>query len=86
MAYWREEPLEVDANIEGSWGAWAVEVETRPFQMEALTGLLEFCRRHPRFRPLVLTGIEQHDATRQAGVITQPWSDFLLSGPPQSRD
>ena len=50
VSYWREEPLEVDAIIEGGWGAWAVEVKTRPFQMDALTGLLEFCRRHPRFR------------------------------------
>jgi hypothetical protein len=37
----------VDGIIEVSWGAWAVEVKTRPFQMDALTGLLEFCRRHP---------------------------------------
>ena len=83
VSYWREEPLEVDGIIEGSWGAWAVEVKTRPFPMEALTGLLEFCRRHPRFRPLVLTGTEHHEAVRQAGVIVQPWTDFLLSGPPQ---
>jgi predicted AAA+ superfamily ATPase len=84
VLYWREEPLEVDGIIEGSWGAWAVEVKTRPFQMDALTGLLEFCRRHPRFRPLVLTGTGYREAARQAGVTAQPWTDFLLSGPPQA--
>src|SRR5262245_27373231 len=46
--YWREEPLEVDGVIEGSWGAWAVEVKTGRFQPKDLTGLLEFNRRHPR--------------------------------------
>ncbi len=83
VAYWREEPLEVDGIIEGSWGAWAVEVKTRPFQMDALTGLLEFCRRHPRFRPLVLASAE-HEAARQAGVFVQRWTDFLLEGPPRA--
>ena len=28
VAYWREEPLEVDGIIEGSWGVWAIEVKT----------------------------------------------------------
>jgi predicted AAA+ superfamily ATPase len=83
IAYWREEPLEVDGIIEGSWGAWAIEVKTRPFPMEALTGLLEFCRRHPRFRPLVLTGADQ-GVIREAGVLVQSWADFLFRGPPRA--
>lgn len=28
VTYWREEPLEVDAVVEGSWGSWAIEVKT----------------------------------------------------------
>ena len=26
VAYWREEPLEVDGVLDGSWGRWAIEV------------------------------------------------------------
>jgi hypothetical protein len=29
VMYWREEPLEVDAVLDGSWGKWAVEVKNR---------------------------------------------------------
>jgi predicted AAA+ superfamily ATPase len=54
VSYWREEPLEVDGVLEGSWGKWAVEVKTGKFQMNDLTGLLEFTRRHPVFKPLVI--------------------------------
>jgi len=85
VAYWREEPLEVDGVIEGPWGAWAIEVKTRPVPADALTGLLEFCRRHPRFRPLLLTGAASPDAVRPAGVAVQSWGDFLLGGPPRER-
>jgi predicted AAA+ superfamily ATPase len=28
VTYWREEPLEVDGVLEGSWGSWAVEIKT----------------------------------------------------------
>lgn len=27
VRYWREEPLEVDGVLEGSWGPWAITVE-----------------------------------------------------------
>jgi predicted AAA+ superfamily ATPase len=54
VSYWREEPLEVDGVLEGSWGKWAVEVKIGKFQMKDLTGLLEFTRRHPAFKPLVI--------------------------------
>ena len=49
VTYWREEPLEIDAVFDGSWGKWAVEVKTGRFDSMALRGLLEFCRRHPAF-------------------------------------
>ena len=82
VAYWREEPLEVDGIIEGTWGAWAIEVKTAPFQMDAFRGLLEFCRRYARFRPLVLTGAGDHIPAQRANVAALPWTEFLLTGPP----
>lgn len=35
VMYWREEAMEVDGIIEGSWGAWAVEVKTGAFSARA---------------------------------------------------
>jgi hypothetical protein len=82
VTYWREEPLEVDAVLEGDWGRWAVEVKTGPFNTADLKGLLEFCRRYPRFRPLVLTGEHRGPPQlRDAGVETMSWGEFLLGGP-----
>jgi len=83
VTYWREEPLEVDAVIEGSWGAWAIEVKTTPFQPADLRGLLEFCRRHPRFHPLVLTNGSNHTTAQRADVAALPWTEYLLAGPPR---
>ncbi len=83
ITYWREEPHEVDGVVEGSWGAWAIEVKTGPFGAADLRGLLEFCRRHPRFRPLVLRGPEGAAAAARAGAESMSWSKFLLAGPPR---
>jgi uncharacterized protein len=85
LTYWREEPLEVDGVTEGSWGAWAIEVKTGAYGAADLRGLLEFCRRYPRFRPLVLRGPEGASAARRAGVESMPWAKFLLAGPPRGR-
>jgi predicted AAA+ superfamily ATPase len=76
--YWREEPLEVDGVLEGSWGSWAVEVKTGDFQAADLRGLLEFTRRHRSFRPLLLCGQPRHAAAEEAGVEVVAWQDFLL--------
>ena len=81
VTYWREEPLEVDAVIDGSWGSWAVEVKTGRLTLADLNGLLEFCRRYPRYRPLVVTS-ERTDALLDLGVESITWIDFLSSGPP----
>ncbi len=54
VTYWREEPLEVDGVLEGSWGSWAVEIRSARFESRDLAGLFEFCRRPPAFRPLVI--------------------------------
>jgi predicted AAA+ superfamily ATPase len=82
VSYWREEPLEVDAVFEGSWGSWAIEVKTGPWRASEIAGLLEFTRRHPRFSPLVLTGTGGGSPAERAGVASMDWRDFLLRGPP----
>lgn len=79
--YWREEPYEVDAVISGSWGKWAVEIKTGNFVMRDLAGLLEFCRRHSEFEPLVLCSRERA-AEKLDGVKTLYWGDFLLGKGP----
>ncbi len=81
VMYWREEPLEVDGILEGSWGTWAVEVKTRACRPSDLRGVLEFCRRHQRFKPLVLVGrVEDVGSVRETGAAAMPWWEFLLSG------
>jgi len=80
VSYWREEPLEVDAILEGSWGAWAIEVKTGRFESSAMTGLLEFTRRHPRFRPLVIASGAGQKVAARAGIASVRWEEFLLSG------
>jgi hypothetical protein len=42
VAYWREEPLELDAVFEGTWGKWAVEIQTGSFDVhpERIAGVL----------------------------------------------
>ena len=80
--YWREEPHEVDGIIEGSWGRWAVEVKSGPFHLSALKGLMEFVRRHPDLRPLVICEESGCATAERAGVQAVPWQQFLLGGPP----
>jgi hypothetical protein len=82
VSYWREEPLEVDGILEGSWGKWAIEVKTGRFQPSDLTGLLEFTRRHPGFRPLVICGASGRATAERAEVQAITWQEFLLDGPP----
>jgi len=82
VSYWREEPLEVDAVLEGSWGSWAIEVKTGAFRTSDLGGLLEFVRRHPRFRPLVACDAAARSTAERAGVPSTTWREFLLGGPP----
>src|SRR5215468_6880909 len=81
VSYWREEPLEVDAILEGSWGKWAAEVKTGRFDASALRGLLEFCRRNPAFKPLVISAPGDEEVARRHGVASVSWEDFLIGGP-----
>jgi len=83
VMYWREEPLEVDAVLEGSWGKWAAEVKTGRIDVQALRGLLEFCRRNPAFTPLVICAPGDEKIARRHGVLSVSWEDFLISGPAQ---
>lgn len=82
VCYWREEPFEVDAVVDGSWGAWAVEVKTGGVISSDARGLAEFTRRNPRYRPLLLTSPEQVEAARRTGIDAMAWHQFLLTGPP----
>jgi predicted AAA+ superfamily ATPase len=81
VAYWREEPLEVDGVLDGSRGAWAIEVKTGSFGVADVRGLLEFTRRFPRYRPLLLCDPSGLAAAARIGVPAITWKRFLLEGP-----
>ncbi|MBN2573095.1 MAG: ATP-binding protein [Deltaproteobacteria bacterium] len=82
VTYWREEPFEVDGVIEGSWGAWAVEVKTGSFQTGDLRGLFELVRRYPKYKPLVVCDESSLPVAARAEIAAVAWQDFLLAGPP----
>lgn len=86
VRYWREEPLEVDAIVDGSWGHWAIEVKTGDIDAARLRGLGEFTRRFPRYRPLVVCDQGQRHAVERLGLPACGWPDFLLEGPAAGRD
>jgi len=50
--------------------------------MNDLKGLLEFTRRHPKFRPLVVCGAKGDAAAESAGIPAISWREFLVNGPP----
>jgi hypothetical protein len=82
VSCWREEPLEVDAIIDGSWGRWAVEIKTGSFGAGDIRGLLEFTRRTPKFAPLLVCDRNQLAAAARLGVAAIHWEQFLMQGPP----
>jgi uncharacterized protein len=84
VAYWREEPFEVDGVLEGSWGRWAVEVKTGSIGAADLRGLLEFTRRFSEYQPLLICDAAGQPVGERLGVPTMTWRQFLLSGPPGS--
>ncbi|HNV03105.1 MAG TPA: ATP-binding protein [Vicinamibacterales bacterium] len=81
VRYWREEPLEVDAVLDGSWGRWAIEVKTGDIESARLRGLSEFTRRYPDYAPLVLCEPAAVPAVERLGLRGQPWPDFVMRGP-----
>ena len=84
VSYWREEPLEIDGVLEGSWGSWAIEVKTGPVSAADLRGITEFTRRYSSYRPLVLCDEAGPAAVERLGLEAMAWSDFLLAGPLRS--
>jgi predicted AAA+ superfamily ATPase len=80
VTYWREEPFEVDAIFDGSWGQWAVEVKTGVWTARDLAGLLEFTRRYPAYRPLVVCEAAAMTGAKRVGIDAVRWQDFLVSG------
>jgi predicted AAA+ superfamily ATPase len=78
VAYWREEPYEVDLIVAGERGKWAIEIKSGSYAIQDLTGLSTFHLRHPDFRPLVV-GAEEHRGTAdRCGIDFVRWQDFLL--------
>jgi hypothetical protein len=69
--------------FEGSWGNWAVEVKTGGFDVHAPKGLLEFCRRNPKFTPSVITAPGSESVPRRHGMHSVSWEEFLVSGTPK---
>ena len=47
-----------------------------------LKGLLEFCRRNPKFTPLVITAPGGESGSRRYGLRSVSWEEFLMSGVP----
>lgn len=80
VAYWREEPMEVDAVLDGPWGKWAVEVKTGAFQASDLRGLLEFTRRFPAYRPVILCDANGPVVAERLGVTSMDWRKYLMDG------
>lgn len=78
--YWRDEPLEVDAVLSGDWGKWAVEIKTGDYTTRDLAGLLEFCRRFPEYRPMVICDENHADTARRLGIEVLSWREFLWGG------
>lgn len=80
VSYWRQEPLEVDGVLDGPWGKWALEIKTGPVGTGDLAGILEFCRLHPAYRPLLLCDPEHAGAAARAGVRWLDWRGYLVKG------
>jgi hypothetical protein len=81
VSYWREEPLEVDAVLEGSWGKWLIEVKTGTIGRADLRGLAEFVARNREYHPLLLCDQPVAVAVERLGIEAMRWQDFLLDGP-----
>ena len=82
VSYWREEPYEVDGILEGTWGTWAIEIKTGAVRAADLQGLLEFSRRHPSYRPVLICDAAALPTAERAGIEAATWRQFLIAGLP----
>lgn len=82
LAYWRQEPFEVDGVTDGSWGSWAIEIKTGPFGQADVRGLFEFTDKFSAYRPLLVCSPEQLPAAERLGIDVITWQDFLIRGAP----
>jgi predicted AAA+ superfamily ATPase len=82
VTYWREEPWEADAVIEGEAdgerGRWVVEVKTGAYGTSDLRGLAHAAAALPTHRPLVLCDPGREEPARQAGFTAVAWTEFLF--------
>ncbi|MBI2844520.1 MAG: hypothetical protein HYX78_14085 [Armatimonadetes bacterium] len=56
-------------------------VITGDYTSRDLIGLLEFVRRFPDFRAMILCDDRYTDTARRIGIDAVPWREFLWSGP-----
>ena len=78
VTYWREEPWEADAVIDGARGRWVVEVKTGAYGPSDLRGLAQAAAALPTHRPLVLCDPGREEPARQAGFTAVAWTEFLF--------
>jgi predicted AAA+ superfamily ATPase len=81
VQYWRDEQLEVDGIVDGSWGKWAIDVRTGVFTPADVRGLIAFRKRYPSFAPLILCSGKMLPVAERTGIPAQRWTEFLASGP-----
>lgn len=82
VSYWREEPLEIDGVLEGSWGSWAIEITLGKVDNQCIRGLLEFNRQYPKYRPLIICAEKELTACKRFAIPCITWQEFLWQGPP----
>jgi hypothetical protein len=86
VTYWREENQEVDMVVEGDAGKWVIEVKSGDYTLRELTTLLEFRRRNPEYRPLIIGEDAYQDIAGKAGIAFLSWQQYLLDGLEGLRD
>ncbi len=80
VTYWREESQEVDLVVDGDAGKWVIEVKGGDYTLRELTALLEFRRRNPEYRPLLIGDDAYRDIAGKAGIAFLSWQNYLLDG------
>ena len=56
-------------------------MKTGKFETMDLSGLLEFVRRFPKFKPLVICNADTRATAERAGVLAMTWQEYLLDAP-----